>query len=114
VRCPSIRKRKVLSREGAISTYLRAGSRHDAMVPPKITRREVGGFGKVSGNIYANDRVGNPQSRFVDRRCDRTAHKRWRLFKGDIGISKPGREKGGVVVARGRGRGPITRALVGK
>ena len=73
----------------------------DAQVSANITAREVVVFGKVSGNIYASDRVDirSEGSLIGDVTTQRISIGDGAFFKGGIDISKPDQAKVGMVAA---------------
>jgi cytoskeletal protein CcmA (bactofilin family) len=73
----------------------------DALVSANITAREVVVLGKVSGNIYASDRVDirSEGSLTGDVTAQRISVGDGAFFKGGIDISKPGQGKDGMAVA---------------
>src|ERR1700693_1549834 len=73
----------------------------DALVSANITAREVVVFGKVSGNIYASDRVDIRSEGSVtgDVTAQRITIGEGAFFKGGIDISKPGQQKDRIVGA---------------
>jgi cytoskeletal protein CcmA (bactofilin family) len=88
--------------EGAINLPdSRVPVSRDAQVSANITAREVVVFGKVSGNIYASDRVDirSEGSLTGDVTAQRISVGDGAFFKGGIDISKPGKGKDGMVVA---------------
>jgi hypothetical protein len=84
------------------------------MVPPKITRREVGGFGKVSGNIYANDRVGIRSQGSLTGDVTAQRISVGAFSRATSASANQGEKKVGWWSPAEGGRGPITCALVGK
>jgi len=88
--------------EGAINLPdSRVTVSRDAQVAADITAREVVVFGKVSGNIYASDRVDirSEGSLTGDVTAQRISVGDGAFFKGGIDINKPGKGKNGMVVA---------------
>jgi cytoskeletal protein CcmA (bactofilin family) len=88
--------------EGAINLpHNRVTVSRDAEVSANITAREVVVFGKVSGNIYASDRVDirSEGSLTGDVTAQRITIGDGAFFKGGIDISTPGQGKHGMVVA---------------
>jgi cytoskeletal protein CcmA (bactofilin family) len=88
--------------EGAINLPdSRVTVSRDAQVSANITAREVVVFGKVSGNIYASDRVDirSEGSLTGDVTAQRISVGDGAFFKGGIDISKPGQGKAGMVIA---------------
>jgi cytoskeletal protein CcmA (bactofilin family) len=88
--------------EGAINLPdSRVTVSRDAQVSANITAREVVVFGKVSGNIYASDRVDirSEGSLTGDVTAERISVGDGAFFKGGIDIGKPGKGKDGMVVA---------------
>jgi cytoskeletal protein CcmA (bactofilin family) len=88
--------------EGAINLpHNRVTVSRDAQVSANITAREVVVFGKVSGNIYASDRVDirSEGSLTGDVTAQRITIGDGAFFKGGIDISTPGQGKHGMVVA---------------
>ena len=86
--------------EGAINLPdSRVTVSRDALVSANITAREVVVFGKVSGNIYASDRVDirSEGSLTGDVTAQRISVGDGAFFKGGIDISKPGKGKNGMV-----------------
>ena len=73
----------------------------DALVSANITAREVVVLGKVSGNIYASDRVDirSEGSLTGDVIAQRISIEDGAFFKGGIDIRKPGQGKEGVAAA---------------
>ena len=71
----------------------------DALVSANITAREVVVLGKVSGNIYASDRVDirSEGSLTGDVTAQRISVGDGAFFKGGIDINKPGKGKNGMV-----------------
>jgi cytoskeletal protein CcmA (bactofilin family) len=89
--------------EGAINLPdSRVAVSRDAQVSANITAREVVVFGKVSGNIYASDRVDiRSEGSFTgDVTAQRISVGDGAFFKGGIDISKPGQQKVGIVDAK--------------
>jgi cytoskeletal protein CcmA (bactofilin family) len=88
--------------EGAINLPdSRVTVSRDAQVSANITAREVVVFGKVSGNIYASDRVDirSEGSLTGDVTAQRISVGDGAFFKGGIDISKPSQGKAGMVIA---------------
>jgi cytoskeletal protein CcmA (bactofilin family) len=88
--------------EGAINLPdSRVTVSRDAQVSANIIAREVVVFGKVSGNIYASDRVDirSEGSLIGDVTTQRISIGDGAFFKGGIDISKPAQGKDGIVVA---------------
>ncbi len=88
--------------EGAINLPdSRVTVSRDAQVAANITAREVVVFGKVSGNIYASDRVDirSEGSLTGDVTAQRISVGDGAFFKGGIDISKTGKGKDGMVAA---------------
>jgi cytoskeletal protein CcmA (bactofilin family) len=88
--------------EGAINLPdSRVTVSRDAQVSANITAREVVVFGKVSGNIYASDRVDirSEGSLTGDVTAQRISVGDGAFFKGGIDISKPAQGKAGMVIA---------------
>ena len=88
--------------EGAINLPdSRVTVSRDAQVSANITAREVVVFGKVSGNIYASDRVDirSEGSLTGDVTAQRISVGDGAFFKGGIDIRTPGQGKHGMLIA---------------
>jgi cytoskeletal protein CcmA (bactofilin family) len=84
----------------------------DAKVSANITAREVVIFGKVSGNIYATDRVDIRSEGSVtgDVAAQRITIGNGAFFKGCMDIGKPGQQKDRIVGAEISSNGAQTAA----
>jgi cytoskeletal protein CcmA (bactofilin family) len=101
--------------EGAInSPDSRVTVSRDAQVSANITAREVVVFGKVSGNIYASDRVDirSEGSLTGDVTAQRISVGDGAFFKGGIDISKPGKGNGMVVAGSSNGHSQTAASAV--
>jgi cytoskeletal protein CcmA (bactofilin family) len=99
--------------EGAISLPdSRVTVSRDARVSANITAREVVVFGKVSGNIYASDRVDIRSEGSVtgDVTAQRITIGDGAFFQGGMDINKPGQQEDGIAVAEISANGAQTAA----